>query len=176
MTKGRIPPQKDKQNSGIKNISAKSKSYRRRYSDYFEFTPVGYFTFDRSGVIRDVNPNGALLLGTDRNSLISKPFSAFVAPDSRDIFESHRRGLFKSRKKQTCDLKLLSGNGLSHWVQLESVAIRNDNDDIEQFRTVINEITDRKLVEDKAISVGFSKLHHFQKGEWIILHLLRNEE
>ena len=133
--------------SGIKNNSAESKSYRRRYSDYFEFAPVGYFTFDRSGVILNVNPAGALLLGTDRNQLMSQPFAAFIAPDSRDVFESHSRGLFKSRKKQSCDLKLLNGNGLSHWVQLESVAIQNGNGDIEQIRTVINEITERKLAE-----------------------------
>jgi PAS domain S-box-containing protein len=148
MTKGRLPPKKENQNSDNKDNSTISKSHRRRYSDCFEFSPVGYFTFDRSGVILNVNPTGALLLGTDRNKLMRQPFSAFIAPNSRDVFESHSRGLFKSRKKQTCDLKLLNGNGLSHWVQLESVAIQNGNGEIEQFRTVINEITDRKLAED----------------------------
>lgn len=148
MTQGRRPPKNDNQNSGNKDHSTQSKSYRRRYSDYFEFAPVGYFTFDRSGVILNVNPTGALLLGTDRIHLLRQPFAAFITPDSRDIFESHRRGLFKSRQKQTCDLKLLNGNGLSHWVQLESVAIQNGNGDLAQFRAVINEITDRKRAED----------------------------
>jgi len=147
MTKGRLPPNNDIQISGIKNNSAESKSYRRRYSDYFEFAPVGYFTFDRSGVILNVNPAGALLLGTDRNQLMSQPFAAFIAPDSRDVFESHRRGLYKSGKKQSCDLKLQNGHGLCHWVQLESVAIQNGNGDVAQIRSVINEITERKLTE-----------------------------
>ncbi len=149
MTKGRLPPQNDNQKSGNKDNSAASKSYRRRYSDFFKFAPVGYFTFDRSGVILNVNPTGASLLGTDRNKLISQPFAAFIAPDCRDVFEAHRRGLFKNRKKQTCDLKLQNGKGLSHWIQLESVAIPNGNGEIEQFYTVINDITDRKLVEDE---------------------------
>ena len=68
MNKGRLPPQNDNQISNKKDNVAESKSYRRRYSDHFEFAPVGYFTFDRSGVVIDVNPKGALLLGTDRSS------------------------------------------------------------------------------------------------------------
>ena len=120
-----------------------AKGYRRRYSDCFEFAPVGFFTFDRSGVILNVNPTGALLLGMDRNSLLRKSFSAFITPDSREVFDSHGRRLFETNKKQTCDVKLMSGNGHSPWVQL-----KNGNGDIEQFRTVINEITDRKLAEE----------------------------
>ena len=130
MTKGRLPLKNDNQNSGSKDNSTQSKSYRRRYSYYFEFYPVGYFTFDRSGVVLNVNPTGALLLGTDRNSLIGKSFSAFIAPESRDVFDSHSRGLLNSRQKQTCDLKLLKGKGISHWVQLESLVIQNDNGDL----------------------------------------------
>ena len=148
MTKGRLPPKNDNQISSEKDNANESKTYRRRYSDHFEFAPVGYFTFDRSGVIIDVNPEGALLLGTDRNSLISKPISAFIASDSRDVFDSHSQELFKSRQKQTCDLKLLGGNGITHWVQLESVAIRNGNGELGQIRAVIFKITDRKLAED----------------------------
>ncbi len=147
MTEGRLPPKNDNQNLGNNANRPESKSYRRRYSDYFEFAPVGYFSFDRSGVILNVNPTGALLLGTDRDSLLSQPFAAFIAPDYRDVFDSHSRRLFKSRKKQTCNVKLLNGNGLSHWVQLQSVAVQNGNEKLDQFRTVINEISNRKQTE-----------------------------
>jgi PAS domain S-box-containing protein len=81
--------------------------------------------------------------------MLSQPFSEFIAADSLGIFQSHSQRLFESRKKQTCDVKLLNGNGRSHWVQLESVAVQNGNGDLDQFRTVINEITDRKLAEDE---------------------------
>lgn len=148
MTEGRLPPQNDDPNSGDNVNRPESKNYKRRYVDYFEFAPVGYFTFNRSGVILNVNPTGALLLGKERDSLLSQPFSEFIASDSLDIFQSHSQRLFESRKKQTCDVKLLNGNGHSHWVQLDSVAVPNGNGDSGQFRTVINEITDRKLAEE----------------------------
>jgi PAS domain S-box-containing protein len=149
MTKDRHPPQNQSRNLGIKDDSAKPKSHRRRYSDYFDFAPVGYFTVDRDGVILNVNPAGALLLGTGCSRLISQPFAEFIAPESRKVFHSHSRALFKTRQKETCDLKLLNGNGHSHWIQLESVAIQNGNGDTSQFRTVINDITRRKLAEDE---------------------------
>ncbi len=41
----------------------------------------------------------------------------------------------------------MNGNGLSHWVQLESVAVQNGNEKLDQFRTVINEISNRKQTE-----------------------------
>ena len=125
-----------------------STSLRRRYSDDFEFAPVGFFTFDRSGVILDVDSNGALLLGTDRDSLLRIPFSNFISPDSQDIFELHRQGLFDTRTKQICDLKLSNHHQNPIWVQLESLACRSGRDQSKQFLTVIKEITDRKKAEE----------------------------
>jgi PAS domain S-box-containing protein len=148
MTKGRLPPRNDNQHSGDDVNRTESKNYKRRYADYFEFAPVGYFTFDRSGVILNVNPTGALLLGKERDSLLSLPFSEFIASESLEIFQSHSRQLFESRKKQTCDVKLLNDDGRSPWVQLASIAVPNGNGGLDQFRTVINEITDRKLAEE----------------------------
>ena len=148
MTEGKLPPNNDIQNLSNDVNHPELKNYRRRYSDYFGFAPVGFFTFDRSGVILNVNFTGALLLGTDRDSLLRRSFATFLSPKSRDVFDSHSRRLFKTRKKQTCDVKLMNGNGRSPWVQLESVAVQNGSGDSDQFRTVINEITDRKMAEE----------------------------
>ena len=148
MNAGRLPPENDIQILTDNDSSPESKGLKRRYADFFEFAPVGYFTFDRSGVILNVNPSGAMLLDSDRDSLLNQSFSAYIAPDSRDIFQSHSRQLINSRKKQTCDLRLISGNGRSRWIQLESASVQNDNGNSDHFRTVIIEITDRKLAEE----------------------------
>ncbi len=131
----------------LKSLS-NSKNFQRRYSDFFQFAPVGYFTFDRSGVILNVTPTGALLLGTDRDSLLSQPFSTFISPDSQDVFELHRLGLFDTRTKQICDLKLLDHHKNPIWVQLESLVLQGDQGPSEQFLTVIKEITNRKEAEE----------------------------
>ena len=121
---------------------------RRRYSDCFDFAPVGYFTIDRDGLIRDVNPTGALLLGADKPNLLNQHFSQFISPDSQTVFERHRRQLFDTRQQQTCDVELRNGHKKAHWVQLESVTVENGKGDREQIRTVIKEVTTRKQKEN----------------------------
>ena len=148
MIEGKIPADLDSQKLGNKKNHPESRSLRRRYSDDFEFAPVGFFTFDRSGVILNVNSTGALLLGTDRDSLLRLPFSNFISPDSQDIFELHRQGLFDTRTKQICDLKLSNHHQNPIWVQLESLACRSGRNQSKQFLTVIKEITDRKKAEE----------------------------
>ena len=148
MKDGKSSPHSDFQAPKYPKTPSNSKHFRRRYSDFFEFAPLGYFTFDRSGVILNVNPTGALLLGTDRDSLLSQPFSSFISPDSQDVFELHRLGLFDTRTKQICDLRLLDHHKNPIWVQLESLAFQSDPSHSEQFLAVIKEITNRKETEE----------------------------
>jgi len=155
MKDGKSSPHSDFQALKYSKALSNSKNLRRRYSDFFEFALVGYFTFDPSGVILNVNPTGALLLGTDRNSLLSQPFSTFISPDSQQVFEVHRLELFDTRTKQICDLKLLDRHKNPIWVQLESLAFRSGQGHSEQFLTVIKEITNRKETEE-----ALRKTHH----------------
>jgi PAS domain S-box-containing protein len=149
MTDSKFSPPKTGQFSGADENYSTATGHKRRYADDFKFAPVGYFTFDRSGIILNVNSTGAMLLGVEREDLLQRRFSSFIAPASRDIFDTHSRELFQSRRKLSCDVELLSQNGKSPWIQLESIAVRNGSGAANQFRTVINEITERKQTEDK---------------------------
>src|SRR6184192_2958289 len=42
---------------------------RDRYADLYDFAPVAYVTFDRNGVVEDINLAGARLLGTERGRI-----------------------------------------------------------------------------------------------------------
>jgi len=149
MAEEKNPSDVDRQNlENTKNNRPESVHHRRRYSDFFQFAPVGYFTFDRSGVILEANPTGALLLGTDRDRLLNKPFSQFISPESKKVFELHSNRIFNSRTLQSCDLKLSNHHNSPIWVQLESLAFQNGRGDSEQFLTVAKEITNRKAAEE----------------------------
>ena len=149
MAEEKNPSDVDRQDlENTKNNRPESVHLRRRYSDFFQFAPVGYFTFDRTGVILEANSTGALLLGTDRNRLLNKPFSQFISPESEKVFELHSRRIFNSRTLQSCDLKLSNHHHSPIWVQLESLAFQNGRGDSEQFLTVAKEITHRKAAEE----------------------------
>jgi PAS domain S-box-containing protein len=109
---------------------------------------VGYFTFSRTGVILEANSPGALLLRTDRNGLLNKPFSQFISPESNKTFESHSLQLFNTSAVLSCDVQLFNHHENSIWVQLESVVCQSDQGHSEQFLTVIKEITNRKTAEE----------------------------
>jgi PAS domain-containing protein len=77
------------QNEELLRAQEELEASRSRYADLYDFAPIGYFTFDKSGLIMEVNLTGARLLGVDRQWLINKPFSNFVIKDNRDIFRAH---------------------------------------------------------------------------------------
>ena len=148
MKDSKSSPHSDVQASNHPITPSNSKNLRRRYSDFFQFAPVGYFTCDRTGVILEANSTGALLLGTERNRLLNKPFSQFISPESEKEFESHSRRIFNTDTLQSCDLKLSNHHNSPIWIQLESLAFQSGQGQTEQFLTVAKEITTRKAAEE----------------------------
>ena len=71
------------QNEELKKARDEAEAERERYLDLYDFAPVGYFTLDRDGVIRQVNLAGARLLGLERSLLLNRRFGQFVSPADR---------------------------------------------------------------------------------------------
>ena len=134
------------QNEELRRAQKELEESRDRYSDLYDFAPVGYFSFDKNGLIIEVNLTGAKKLGVERNFLIKKPFSLFISPDSRDVFYLHMRQVFSTGVRQTCELKLVAKKGVQSDVQLESLSVKEGNSG--HCRTAMSDITDRKKAEE----------------------------
>ncbi len=67
------------QNEELRKIQVDLQMARNRYADLYDFAPVGYFTLDARGIIREVNKTGADILGVDRRALPGRPFSRFLS-------------------------------------------------------------------------------------------------
>jgi PAS domain S-box-containing protein len=137
------------QNDELRRVLAELEESRSRYSDLYDFAPVGYFVFDRNGVILELNLTGAVLLGSERAGLIKKPFRLFVAGDFQDQFYLHRKKVFDTGVKQTCEIKLTRKDGSQFYGLLESKAVADGKGDSVRCRTIISDITKRREAERK---------------------------
>ena len=133
------------QNKELRRAQKELEDARNRYSNLYDFAPVGYFIFDKNGLILGVNLTGSKKLGSERNSLINKPFSLFISPDSKDLFYLHLRQVFSTDARQTCELKLVDTKGVQLDVQLESLSVQEGN--FHHCRTSMSDITQRKKAE-----------------------------
>ncbi len=67
------------QNDELRRIEQELTESREKYSDLYDFAPVGYVTCDSQGKILEVNLTACSLLGVERHKLLHKPFHPFVA-------------------------------------------------------------------------------------------------
>jgi len=97
---------------------------RNKYAELYDFAPVGYFTFDSSGVIREVNYTGAQLLGRERQLLANKPFSSFIADaDGKELFARHLESALLRQGLQKCAISLTGKDGRVIHGQLQSITV-----------------------------------------------------
>lgn len=137
------------QNEELRSAQINLENLLNKYSDLYAFAPVSYFTFDKNGLIVEVNLTGSHKLGRERSSLIKTPFPLYIVQGDKDAFYLHLRKVFRTESRQTCEIRLLNKNGVQFYAQLESIPVRNNNGDFNQCRTVISDITDHKRLEDE---------------------------
>jgi PAS domain-containing protein len=108
------------QNEELRKTRDGMEAGRDKYSDLYDFAPVGYLTLDREGTIAEANLTGASLLGVARAALVKRRFGAFVSPADRAAFAAFLQQVFKSKAREECDVRLLlkGTNAVSHCLQL----------------------------------------------------------
>jgi len=81
------------QNEELRRIREELELSRNKYTELYDFAPVGYFTLDKSGLIRETNLAAAQMLGIERSQLTNRPFIGFIADvEGRDRSEERRVG------------------------------------------------------------------------------------
>jgi PAS domain S-box-containing protein len=136
------------QNEELRRVQKELEDARIKYSDLYDFAPIGYFTFDKNGLILGVNLNGAKKLGRERSNLINKPFSLYIAPEYKNGFYSHLQQVFNTKTQMKCELRLVDNEGQQFDALLESLSFFGCDGNI-AYRTTMSDITERKQAEEK---------------------------
>jgi len=145
------------QNEELRQAQLELEESRSKYFDLYDLAPIGYFTFNRKGLIVEVNLAGADLLGVERMHLIKKRFSQFIARDYQDSFYFHRKLVFEKKTRQSCELKLMKSDGTAVYAYLESIAVEDASGTYQQCRTTVSDITKPKCLA-KALQASQSFL------------------
>jgi PAS domain S-box-containing protein len=128
----------------LRSSQAQIKAQTVLYSDFYDFSPVGFISFDRNSVILKINLVGAQLLGHERREIVGKHFDALLSPADRSIFMTGLQKLFSGAQNYTCELKLLRTLQKEKSLRIESTLSLDGR----QCSAVMQDITDQREMQD----------------------------
>ena len=135
------------QNEELHRTQLEAQQAADKYTELFDFAPVGYFVLDASGVVRAVNLAGAALLGRDRQHVTGQPFEKFVVADSRADFSAFCRGLQPGEGRRSCELRLRQHDHRHCDVLVEATGAGDESGPDHGCRLAVTDITERKRIE-----------------------------
>lgn len=135
------------QNEELRTAQEIIENSRKRFSDLYDFAPVGYLTIDNKGIINEANLTASELLGCDRTSLIGKPLTIYVNREDQDILYHHLRKL-REGQSHTAELRLTRKNEIDFFAQLVSVPFGDEEKSVQDFLISIFNISPRILAEE----------------------------
>ncbi len=136
------------QNEDLRQSQIEAEQLKDRYLDLYDFAPVGYVALDVKGIILEANLTVVRLLGAERQNLTKTFFSRFVSQEFGDAFYFHLQKVFETQSKQTCEIQMARKDGAHFYAQLETVPVRDESRRLNECRTIVSDITDRKRAED----------------------------
>jgi PAS domain S-box-containing protein len=135
------------QNVELQDARDKMETLLEKYTDLYDFAPVGYFAIDEQGLILEVNLTGAALLRVERSLLINRRLQQFVAPASRPIFLAFLEKVFAGPGKQVCEASLLNKDGTPSWADFQAASAASLRRERKWCRVAISDITALKRAE-----------------------------
>lgn len=133
--------QLEMQNAELRDARSQLETLVERFTDLYDFAPIGYFSLDATARIQEVNLTGAALLRVERYRLLRRQFSMFVAPANRSAFGDFLRNVLNEDGKKTCEIALEIGTGEPVWVDLQGTRTAPTPDKEPLCRLAVSNIT-----------------------------------
>ena len=134
------------QNDELRLARQELETSLEKYTDLYEFAPVGYVTLGHDGIILAANLTGATLLGVERSRLIGRRFGLFVTEEQRAAFSAFLDKIFIGGGEETCEVELTPEGSHPLFVQIEARA-----DGGRECRIALIDISGRKILESQLL-------------------------
>jgi len=128
------------QNEELGKSQARLETSAARYTDLYDFAPVGYFTLGSAGEITQTNLAGVRLLGDNRAALLGRRFVGFISEAYRPAFNLHLQQVFAGQLQQTCGVGMGSNGEPGRFAHLETTL----GPDGQECRIVAMDITQQR--------------------------------
>jgi len=120
-----------------------------RYSDLYNFAPVGYCTLDPEGYIQEINLTASVMLEMPRERLIGKSFRTVAARANPLQFEAHMKRCREEGKRVTNDLTMVLKQGGPRTLRMICEPVINHSGVRTAYRMALIDVTEEKRFEDE---------------------------
>jgi two-component system, cell cycle sensor histidine kinase and response regulator CckA len=138
----------EQQNEELRQVRAELESALEKYTDLYEFAPVGYLTLDRRGIVQSSNLTGAGLLGTGRSALTGRLFQDFLVPSERPAFATFLENACSSQSKGIFDGSLSTKSAPPVFLHLEALGAASG----QECRLALFDVTESRLMERELLA------------------------
>lgn len=97
----------------------------QKYTQLYDFAPVGYFTLTNTGKIIELNLACSQLLGKERSNLVNSRFDFFITNDTKSIFNNFLVNIFNKDVKECCEVKIFLEDGFLMNAYLVGILLKN---------------------------------------------------
>ena len=133
------------QNEELRGTRAQLEALLERYTDLYDFAPVGYATLGRDGAIRQINLTGARLLGLERGRLQGRRLGLFVRQPERAGLNEFLKKAFTSQANAVFETTLWpEGQG-----SLNILITAAGSSDGQECRVMMVDITERRQAGER---------------------------
>jgi PAS domain S-box-containing protein len=136
------------QNAELQTARDEAEAAVEKYTDLYDFAPVGYFSLNQAGRILESNLTGAALLGVERSRLLRQPLHRFLVPASRPVFLAFLEKVFATTDKQICEISILNKGGVAVWIDLQATRSPATGNAPSCCRMAASDITSLKRAEE----------------------------
>jgi PAS domain S-box-containing protein len=136
------------QNSELEIARNELEAVLEKYTDLYDFAPVGYFSLDDHGRILEVNLTGAALLRVERSRLVNRRLPEFVALASRPVLVAFMERIFAGTGKQVCEAALLRDETAVLWASFHGASAISAGGPLRWCRVAVSDITSIKQAQE----------------------------
>lgn len=121
---------------------------KQETEDLYNNAPCGYHSLDASGTIIRINQTELNWLGYTHDEVLhQKKFLELMTLESQTVFHDGFAQFMQQGWIKDLELQLLSKDGSTRWVNLNSTAITNEAGEFVMSRTILFDVDDRKRIE-----------------------------